>query len=1092
MKNKQNNPLALVAVLVCWLLSAASIAQDVDADGANAAEEARAGTSDTNPDERPYWWKTVYETAAVPYYFGFSVSAAGDVNGDGYGDVVVGAPFSNIVGSAQVLSGVDGSELYRFFGVAQFDGFGLSVGDAGDVNGDGYADIVVGSPGVHQYGPLTNLTGRAQVFSGLDGSILHSFNGNNDYEYFGAAVSAAGDINNDGYDDVIVGAYSQLGGDDNSETARVFSGIDGAELYAFDVGHQCDEFSVAVSDAGDINKDGFDDVIVGTNCDYTNVATRGSARVFSGADGSQIYVFYGDEDDANFGRSVSYAGDVNNDGYTDLIVGGLADYSGEQRVGGARVFSGLDGSEIYTLTGSYALPKFGYSVSDAGDVNGDGYGDLIVGSGDFRDQNQSAGAWLFSGVDGTVLYKLDTANEPVGFGISVSGAGDLNADGYADVVVGAPVENGGLARVYLSSDLFQDQDIDFIVNSADTDIDGDGMPNSWEASYGFDPLQANGYQDSDGDGATNLQEYESGWQPLVVDNDLEGDGINDVADNCPAVSNPLQLDTDRDGLGDICDTDVDGDAMPDSWELLYGLNPLTDDAGLDSDGDGWSNLYEYQHNNNPILFNDADVDGASDYEELLANLNPYSSSERQPYWWRTLSGGQNVSAAGDVNGDGYDDVAIGSYSGGVRVVSGVGASTLYTIDNSRESIFYAPTSDWTVINGVGDINNDGYSDIGIGGQSSAGVNAAKVLSGVDGSTLYAWYGDSGMDFFGGSIADIGDINNDNHIDIAVSGVTIDHGGYIKIFSGDDGSVLRVFNVGGTYPVLYIDGVGDINDDGYDDFIVGGRYSGVSALYSGYDGSAIYSFEGVTGEVSARYAGDVNKDGYGDFILGGQWSDGVGSSDEEARVFSGVDGSLLYAFGSDAVNIGFGSSVSGAGDVNGDGYPDLVVGAYADDVNGDNSGSAKIFSGFNGTLLYTLVGDNAGDRFGWSVSGAGDMDGDGYGDLIVGTLIDGAPSNARLFLSSDLRNDVDTDFIINSADADDDNDGTPDLTDAFPLDPTETLDTDGDTIGNNADWDDDGDAVLDSVDSDPLDAGETAEIVLPAASDYRGGRYQSNQ
>ena len=126
-------------------------------------------------------------------------------------------------------------------------------------------------------------------------------------------------------------------------------------------------------------------------------------------------------------------------------------------------------------------------------------------------------------------------------------------------------------------------------------------------------------------------------------------------------------------------------------------------------------------------------------------------------------------------------------------------------------------------------------------------------------------------------------------------------------------------------------------------------------------------------------GDVNNDGIDDFIVGARRGDNGGS----ARVLSGSDGTALYTFGGDNAEDQFGFSVSGAGDVNNDDIDDFIVGARFDDNNGSASGSARVLSGSDGAVLYTFNGDNAEDQFGFSVSGAGDLNNDGYADLIVG-------------------------------------------------------------------------------------------------------------
>ena len=154
--------------------------------------------------------------------------------------------------------------------------------------------------------------------------------------------------------------------------------------------------------------------------------------------------------------------------------------------------------------------------------------------------------------------------------------------------------------------------------------------------------------------------------------------------------------------------------------------------------------------------------------------------------------------------------------------------------------------------------------------------------------------------------------------------------------------------------------------------------------------------------SVSGAGDVNGDGFDDFIVGAFGDDNNGNYSGSARVFSGADGSVLFTVSGDSLYDEFGRSVSGAGDVNGDGFDDLIVGAFGDDNNGNQSGSARVFSGADGSVLFTFNGDSAGDYFGFSISGAGDVNGDGFDDLIVGARSDdnnGSNSgSARVFIS----------------------------------------------------------------------------------------------
>jgi len=383
-------------------------------------------------------------------FFGDSVSGAGDVNGDGFADVIVGADgddnngFSS--GSARVFSGSDGTVLYTFDGDSAGDNFGESVSGAGDVNGDGFADLIVGAFRDDNNG---SDSGSARVFSGVDGSVLYTFDGDAS-DNFGESVSGAGDVNGDGFADVIAGAVRDDNNGAQSGSARVFSGIDGSVLYTFDGNSVDDFFGASVRGGGDVNGDGFADVIVGARTDI--FFGQPFFQVFSGFDGSILYTFFSNFLD-ELGTSVSIAGDVNGDGFADLIAGAPSDDNNGTLSGRAFVLSGFDGSVLYAFNGDFG-DRFGASVSGAGDVNGDGFVDVIVGAR-FDDNNgsNSGSARVFSGADGSVLYTFDGDSSDDRFGTSVSDAGDVNGDGLGDFIVGTGrggANSGGYARLFVS------------------------------------------------------------------------------------------------------------------------------------------------------------------------------------------------------------------------------------------------------------------------------------------------------------------------------------------------------------------------------------------------------------------------------------------------------------------------------------------------------------------------------------------------------------------------------------------------------------------------------------------------------------------
>ncbi len=339
--------------------------------------------------------------------------------------------------------------------VAEFDRggteWGPMVGDAGDVNGDGFADVIVGSA---FYKTDAGGEGRALVFhgseSGLETDPSWTVESDAEGSYLGEAVSGAGDVNADGFDDVLVAAPST---DDSGRVYLYLGSEDGLQTspaWTAESTQESTTYGKSLSRAGDVNGDGYDDVIIGDPFYDGDFQNSGRAHVYLGSeDGLQADPVWIGDPGANktafFGWSVSAAGDVNGDGYDDVIIGESRYTNEQEREGRAHVFygsaNGVQETAAWTSESDLEEVEYGRSVSGAGDVNGDGFDDIIVGARLVGDSWEGE-AYLFYGSDNglaeeagwTAPYEESGAR----LGSSVSRAGDLDADGYADVVIGAP------------------------------------------------------------------------------------------------------------------------------------------------------------------------------------------------------------------------------------------------------------------------------------------------------------------------------------------------------------------------------------------------------------------------------------------------------------------------------------------------------------------------------------------------------------------------------------------------------------------------------------------------------------------------------
>ena len=362
--------------------------------------------------------------------FGWAGSELGDVDRDRTGDWITSEPFT-ANGSTYVYSGRNGRLLHRFDGAVAGAFQGYAIADAGDVGGDRVPDILTSAPG--------DGAGHVYVHSGRTGRLLHDLAGENPGDFFGSAVSSAGDVDRDGRADVLVGAELNADAGLRSGRAYVFSGRTGKLIRELQVGDQGDLFGSAVDSTEDVNRDRVPDHIVGARGGGLVGPGNGPGRVyvFSGKTGELLFEIPAPPTGVDLGFFfVAGVGDVNRDRTPDIYAADFNDATNGPSSGRAGVYSGRDGTELLSWVG-----RAGDGLGpgrEAGDVNRDGRPDLAVGS-----YSSSAGApnagkiEVFSGRDGSLLRSITslTANEQLGF--DAVGIGDVDRDGRDDLLATA-------------------------------------------------------------------------------------------------------------------------------------------------------------------------------------------------------------------------------------------------------------------------------------------------------------------------------------------------------------------------------------------------------------------------------------------------------------------------------------------------------------------------------------------------------------------------------------------------------------------------------------------------------------------------------
>jgi len=908
---------------------------------------------------------------------GQQVVQAGDIDGDGLADILVGAPHNDdggskagktylFLGSSIAASGYSSHILSEadvvFIGEDADDESGSSIASLGDIDGDGFGDIVIGA---WQQDANNTDSGRAYVILGStilscggsldlrDADLI--INGENYANYFGCSVAGAGDADGDGFDDILIGAYANDDGGHEAGKAYLFSGasvasggtIDASDAdYTF-VGAQKDYYTgQAVAGAGDVDGDGLDDLLIGA---YGYSSEKGRTYLILGKElvagemslSSAKITFTGSSHGGRSGSHLAGNGDVDGDGLSDFIIG---EPGTSAEKGAAFVVLGstitndtqtmsLNASDFFCLSGEANQNRAGYAADFAGDVNGNGLDDIIVGAYQNHENGTYAGqVYVVSDFNlltsGGNLSLADADYQLIGeytgdfAGISVAGLGDVNGDGYDDIIVGAYGASSVRGKSYLVWGSREPQELDYTsyfttktneahlgysVSSAG-DVDGDGLEDIL--------LGAPGNSDSDTD---------SGCAALFL-----GSSLSDIWADATAFGSPVDTQLadyifhgenigDTFGRSVTCAGDVDGDGLSD---ILIGA-PENDDGGSKV---GKAYLFR----GSSIVTSSSDIP-ASDADCIFIGENDGDEA------------GYRVAGAGDVDGDGQDDLLVttplysnlsGSYFGKAYLIL---ANSLFSSSSQRiwlsdadyqiQGMAQGDHFGYALADGGGDIDGDGLSDLLI----SSHFNSDR---GIDTGISYVFLASNLLTSSGSLLTDNADFRIYGESDYDYSGSALD---YTSDMDGDNQNELIIgahipwpYGSGKTYVVLT---------------------------------STLLSSGGTLDLADANYT------------------------------FEGVDENEFS-----------GASVAGSGDIDGDGFSDILIGAPQND--GDTGMLYALLgsdlSPLSGTMEldeapFTFPGELAEESCGYSIAFAGDVNGDGLDDILTGAPYSGTYDSGRVYL-----------------------------------------------------------------------------------------------